>query len=104
MNDVKRTDARPVFRLLAGITCPVFVFMGVISAFPGIVGFGDEPSYFIATMFLWGGIFFGVIAATGRFEMGLGNRIQIFQCAGKYVSGEITLEEFGSQTKKILAE
>ena len=97
----KQPDARPVFRWLAGLTCPVFLLMAVITAYPPLVGWDDESNLFIAVVFFWGAIFFGSIAATGKFETGGKQRLQLFLAAKKYVDGQITLEEYGSRTKEI---
>ena len=97
----KKRDARPVFRWLAGFTCPVFLVMFVACAFP-TVGFADKPEYFSAVLFFWGALFFGTVAATGRFDTGWNKQFQLAIAAKKYAEGEITLDEYGSQTKQIL--
>jgi hypothetical protein len=102
VNEPKKLDARPVFRWLAGLTCPVFLAMAVLSAFPGVGGLGDKPQYSIAALFLWGAFFFGTIAARGRVYNPGSERAELAIAAKKYVAGEISLDEYGSQTKQIL--
>jgi len=45
----------------------VFLVMVVACVFPAL-GVVDKPEYFGAALFLWGAVFFGAIAATGRFD------------------------------------
>ena len=97
----KQPDARPVFRWLAGLTCPVFLLMAIVTAFPQLVGWDNESSIWGAVLSFWGAIFFGSIAATGKFETGAKQRLQLLLAAKKYVDGQITLEEYGSRTKEI---
>ena len=102
VNEPKKLDTRPVFRWLAGLTCPVFVALAVLLAFPGVVGWGNKPEYVLAAFYLWGAIFFGTIAATGRWDTTGRKRAELAIAAKKYVAGEISLDEYGSQTKQIL--
>ena len=92
MNETpKQPPARPIFRWLAAITSPVFVVMAVVSA-----------DLWSTLLFTWGAIFFGSIAATGKFETGSKQRLQLFIAAKKYADDEITLEEYGSRTKELM--
>jgi hypothetical protein len=102
VNEPKKLDARPVFRWLAGLTCPVFLASAVVAAFPAVVGSADKPDYLLAGFFLWGTILFGTIAATGRVDTAGSKRAKVMIAATKYVAGEITLDEYGSHTKQIL--
>ena len=98
----KSSEARPVFRYLAGATCPVFVLMAVITAFPQLVGMDTRPEWMGAVLFAWGALFFGTIALKGKIEPIARQRLLVFAAARKFVAGTITLEEFGSQTSAIL--
>jgi hypothetical protein len=86
----------------------VFVALAVLLAFPGVVGWGNKPEYVLAAFYLWGAIFFGTIAATGRWDTTGRKRAEwkrmtmLAIAAKKYVAGEISLDEYGSQTKQIL--
>ena len=104
MNDAKCPDPRPKFRWLYGFACSLFGLMAITTAFPGIVGFNVDPKYFFAVVLLCCAVFYGAVATTGRFPIGSSKHVQILLCARKYAVGEITLEEYGSQTKQILAE
>jgi len=97
----QQPDARPIFRWLAAITIPAFVAMAIVSAL-GILGANGKPDFVFAGLFLWGAIFFGSIAATGKLETGGKKRLQLFIAARKYADDEITLEEYGSRTKDIM--
>jgi hypothetical protein len=97
-----KRDARPVFRWLAGLTCPVFLVMAVLIAFPQLIGWGDKPNYLFAALFIWGAYFFGTVAATGRWDDSGRKRAALEIAAKKYLAREITLDEYGSQTKQIL--
>ena len=103
-SDLKQPKARPVFRWLAGLTCPVFAIMAVVIAFPGVVGFAEKPSYFFAMIMLWGALVFGPIAATGRVDGIHNDQMRLLLAAKKYVSGKITLEEYGAETKRLLGD
>ena len=91
-----------MFRWLAGLTCSVFVLMAIMTAFPQFVGWEGKSSFLLAALFAWGAVVFGSIAATGRFEAGGKQRLQLLLAARKYVDGQMTLEEYGSRTKEIL--
>ena len=102
MNEApKQPAARPVFRWLAALTCPVFVVMAIVSAF-GVLDENKKPDFWHATLFAWGAIFFGSVAATGKFETGVRQRLQLLVAAKKYADGEMSLEEYGSRTREIL--
>ena len=94
----EQPDARPVFRWLAGFTCPVFVLMTIMQ----LVGWEGKSSFLLAALFAWGAVFFGSIAATGKSGTGGKQRLQLLSAARKYVDGQMTLEEYGSRTKEIL--
>lgn len=100
-NEPKKLHARPIFRWLAGLTCPVFLALAVSLAFPEVVGGGDKPQFLLAALMLWGAFFFGTIAATGRWDTPGRKRLELEIAAKKYLAGEITLDEYGSQTKRI---
>jgi hypothetical protein len=97
----RQPDARPVFRWLAALTCPVFVLMAIITAFPQLVGEG-KSSFLLAALFAWGAVFFGSIAATGKYETDGKQRHQLLLAAKKHVDGQTTLEEYSARTKEIL--
>lgn len=107
-NDLKQFEARPLIRFLAGLTCVVFVLGAVAAAFPGIVpepvppGFYEKPSYLGAIIMLWGATFFGIIAATGRFDSGRSKKNRLLLAARKFVSGQSTLEQYGAETRQLL--
>jgi hypothetical protein len=102
-NEPKNLDARPVFRWLAGITCPVFLVMAVFLVFPSL-GFTEKPELLLAGLFLWSAFFFGSVATKGRFDYLSRQSIQsqLAIAAKKYAAGEITLDEYGSQSKLIM--
>jgi hypothetical protein len=62
------TKTHSLFRWLAGVTCPFFVFAAIVTAFPQIVGGNGQPSFLLAALLLWGGALFGSIAATGKLK------------------------------------
>jgi hypothetical protein len=97
----KQAAARPIFRWLAAITVPVFVAMAVVSLF-GILDENGKSDVLSTVLFTWGALFFGSIAATGRFEISATKPFQLFAAAKKYADDEITLEEYGSRTKDIM--
>lgn len=97
----KQAAARPIFRWLAAINVPVFVVMAVVSLF-GILDANGKPYVFMTTVFAYGALMFGSIAATGRFESSATKPFQLFAAAKKYADDEITLEEYGSRTKEIM--
>lgn len=108
MVDEVKPQARPVFRWLAALTCPVFFIMAVWSVFPGLLHLKDPPSVWLMCLFLWGGFYFAMIAATGR-GTGLKRKhlsqvIELHAAARKYAAGQISLEEYGSRTKELLEE
>ena len=97
----KQAAARPIFRWLAAIIVPFCVVMAVVAAF-GILDANGKPDVFIATVFAWGAVMFGSLAATGKFKISVGKPLQLFVAAKKYADDEITLEEYGSRTKDIM--
>jgi hypothetical protein len=58
--------ARTIFRWLAGLACPFFLGLALVTAFPNVVGSNEAPSLSFAVMLLSAGGIFGMIAATGR--------------------------------------
>ena len=100
----QKLTARPIFRWLAGFSCLVFVLAAVTSAFPGLLGFNDEPSFAMALSLLSGAVCFASIAASGRLPNGAKQRLQLHLCATKYSNGNMTLDEYGATTKEILNE
>ncbi len=102
VTEPRKLDARPIFRWLAGLTCPVFLVLAVLLAFPTVVGWGDKPAYLSAALFLWGAFFFGTIAATGRWDTTGRKRVELAIAAKQYLAGEITLDEYGLLTKQIM--
>lgn len=106
MTDQPKLQARPVFRWLAALTCPVFLLAAVWSAFPGLLHLNDPPSIGMMLLFLWGGFYFALVAATGRgtgFNRGqLLQVVELHKAAQQYVAGQMTLEEYGSRTKELL--
>jgi hypothetical protein len=105
MADQANSQARPVFRWLAGLTCPVFFVMALWATFPGVFHLDEPPSIWLMFVFLWSGFYFAFIAATGRgtgptSQRGLQRELEA--AAHKYASGQMSLEEYGSVTKEIL--
>ena len=103
-NDERKSDARPVFRWLAGLSALACLLLIPIIAFPGVFNIDEEPNLWLAVFFLWGTIMFGVIAFTGSLPKGRKAQMQLYLAARKYTSGQMTLEEYGSFTKKLLGE
>lgn len=97
----QQVPARPIFRVLAAISIPVFVVMAVVSMF-GILDANGKPDVFMTILFTYAAGMFVSIAATGRFESSVTKPIQLFAAAKKYAEDEITLEEYGSRTKDII--
>ncbi len=97
----KQAAARPIFRLLAAITAPVFVVMAVVCLF-GLLDSNGRPDIFPTVLFAWGAGMSASIAATGRFETGVAKPLELFAAAKQYADDEITLEEYGSRTKGIM--
>jgi hypothetical protein len=93
-----------MFRWLAGFSCLFFVLVAITSAFPGLLGFNDEPSFAMALSLLSGAVCFASIAASGRLPSGAKQRLQLHLCATKYSNGNMTLDEYGATTKEILNE
>jgi len=82
-----------MFRWLAGFSCLFFVLVAITSAFPGLLGFNDEPSFVMALSLLSGAVCFASIAASGRLPSGAKQRLQLHLCATKYSNGNMTLDE-----------
>ena len=98
----KRTNSHPVFRWLSHLACPVMVIIAVVMAFPGVIGSNDDPSYTEAVVFLALAVVIGTARYGDRLERARSKRVQVFIAANEYAAGNITLEEYGSQTKEIL--
>ena len=97
----KKPAVRPIFRWVAALTIPVFVVMAVVSAF-GIQDANGKPDIFSTALFAWGAVFFGSIAATGKFDTAGKKQLQLFVAAKKYTADEISLDDYGSRTKEIM--
>ena len=100
----RKQPARAIFRWLAGFSCLVFVLVAITSAFPGLLGFNDEPSFAMALSLLSGAVCLASIAASGRLPSGAKQRFQLHLLATRYASGNMTLDEYGATTKEILNE
>ncbi len=100
----RKQPARPIFRWLAGFSCAVFVLAAITTAFPGLFGFNDEPSFALALFIVSGATCLASIAASGRLPSGGKQRLQLHICATKFVNGKMTLDEYGASTKEILSE
>ena len=98
----KKANSRPVFRWLSHLTCPVLVIIAIVMAFPGLIGSDDDPTYALTVAFLGLAVVFGTLHYGDRLERARGKQFQIFLAANEYAAGNITLEEYGSQTKEIL--
>jgi hypothetical protein len=110
MNEgAKQSEARPIFRWLAGLTCPFFLGAAIFAGYYGIRDAIDKPQetlglLVLPLLLLWGAVFFGVIAATGKFTSGRGTQVTLIAAAKKYAAGQMTLEEYGSLTKDIISK
>jgi hypothetical protein len=67
MENESKSNARSVFRWLAGISCPFFLVAAVLTAFPNMMGGNNKPSFGLAALLLWGSALFGSIATRGKF-------------------------------------
>ena len=103
-NDEKKSDARPVFRWLAGLSALAFLLTAAVAAFPGLFALDEEPNIWLAVFILWGAIMFGTVARTGSMPKGRKVQMKLYLAARKYASGQMSLEEYGSFTKKLLDE
>lgn len=101
-NSNKQLDVRPIFRYLAGISCPAFVVVPVFAAFPQLFGRDNDPDWFGALLYVWGALFFATIALKRRNEPITKQRQLLLVAARKFVAGTIMLEKFGARTKGIL--
>jgi hypothetical protein len=102
----QQKDARPLFRWLAGLTAPVFLITAFIAWFPGLVNLEEEPSFFMGAIMAWGAVVFTSIAATGKLKRidaeQRGRQHKLFAAASRYAAGEMTLEEYGTITQRLL--
>ena len=98
----KKPNSRPVFRWLSHLTCPVMVIIAVVMAFPRVIGSNDDPTYALAVVFLSLAVMFGALLYGDRLERARSKQVRIFLAANEYAAGNITLEEYGSQTKEIM--
>jgi hypothetical protein len=67
VNHLKQSEARPLFRWLAGLASLVMAMIAVPLAFPGVVGSDGKPNYPLAWIMLLG-VLGGAITATGRWK------------------------------------
>ena len=103
-NDEKKSDARPVFRWLAGLSGLACLLMVPVVAFPGAFSMDDEPSFLMALFFLWVAMMFGTVTFTGSLPKGRKAQMKLYLAAKRYASEQMSLEEYGSFTKKLLDE
>lgn len=61
----QRSETRRMFRWLAGLSCPFFLFAAFATAFPQALGGEGPPSVSLAVLLFWGGILFAGIAGSG---------------------------------------
>lgn len=80
------------------------ILIGVRYLFPGILGIDEEPNPGLVFIFLLGGFSFLGLAITGSMNKVGKQRARLHLTAMKYTKNEITLDEYGEQTKKILGE
>ena len=66
--DSSNQQTRPLFRLMADMSCPFFFLTAIATAFPQLCGENGEPSFFLTVLLLWGGVLFATIASTGRLK------------------------------------
>lgn len=97
-----KIDARPVFRWLAGLSALACLLTAIFLAFPDVLGQQEDPSIAMAVFMLWATAMFAVIAYTGALPKGQATQRQLLLAANKYVSGQMSLEEYGSFTKELL--
>lgn len=97
----KKPNSRLVFRWLSHLTCPVMVIIAVVMAFPRVIGSNVDPDYALAVAFLAFAVMFGAQQYGDRLDRARSKEVQIFLDANEYAAGNITLEEYGSQTKDI---
>ena len=104
-NPRKTEKARTLFRAAAGLMAIGLIYFALVQGFPQLFGISDEPSLPMMFFFGFAGVSFGTIALTGysMAERGQRNR-SLQEAAMKYCNGEITLEEYGQQTKLILGD
>jgi hypothetical protein len=97
-----KPNSRRVIRWLNHLTCPFFVIIAAVMAFPQLIGSNDEPTYSLAITFLSLAVVFGIADYARGSETRRSKEEEIIHAATEFATGNITLEEYGSQTKKIL--
>ena len=97
-------DARPIFRIFAFTLAVPMVCLGLLQMFPSLLGRNDDPQFGSAFVLLFGGLTFLSLAITGQINKTGKLRTKLHLAAMKYASGDITLDEYGKQTKEILGQ
>ena len=69
-------------------------------AFPQLIGSNDEPTYTLAITFLALAVAFGIASYARGSENRRSKEQEIVDAATEFTAGNITLEQYGSQTKK----
>lgn len=81
----------------------VLVITAVFLAFPRFLGSNDDPSYSLAVCFISLAVVVGISKYAGEREKRMQcKEMQLILAAKKYAAGEITLDEYGAQTKEML--
>jgi hypothetical protein len=92
---------------LGAFTACIFVVSSFIIVFPGVVGLDRHPTIVAAmpmalSMFLLA-LFLGTLAAT-RLGSDRNKEMRLLLAAKKYVSDQMTLEQYGAETKQLLED
>jgi uncharacterized membrane protein len=95
-------NSRPVIRWLNHLTCPFLVITAAVMAFPQLIGSKDEPAYSLAIAFLALAVVLGIAPYARESENRRSKEEELVRAATEFAAGNITLEEYGTQTKKIL--
>jgi hypothetical protein len=92
---------------LGAFTACFFVIYSFIIAFPGVVGLDRYPIIVaampIALPMLLLAFFLGTIAAT-RLGSDRNKEMRLLLAAKKYLSGQMTLEQYGAETKQLFED
>ena len=99
----KKPKTRPP-RWLNNLLNAFLVILAAYFAFPQLFGSNDEPSYDMVVVSLCFAVA-SVAANYGRKSEDRRSKEQeLVHAATEFAAGKITLEEYGSQTKKILGD
>ena len=62
----KNPEIRSLIRWLAGVSCPLFFYAAIATAFPKMIGNNGQPSLLVASSLVSCGVLFVLIAAKGK--------------------------------------